>query len=61
MLSPTQINLTIYEPTANLVMAKNIVTESPRYGKTSDYDKSIQEADLPKIAKLLKIFGMNLQ
>ena len=31
------------------------------YGKTSDYVKSIRNADVPKIAKLLKIVGMLLQ
>ena len=31
------------------------------FGKTSDYIKSVQEADVPKIAKLLKIVGMLLQ
>jgi len=31
------------------------------FGKTSEYVKSIRNADVPKIAKLLKIVGMLLQ
>ena len=31
------------------------------FGKTSDYIKSIQKADIPKIAKLIKLVGMLLQ
>ena len=37
------------------------VSRHQPFGKTSDYNKSVQEADLPKIAKLLKIVGMLLQ
>jgi hypothetical protein len=38
-----------------------VVSRHQPYGKTSDYIKVVQEADLPKIAKLLKIVGMLLQ
>jgi ABC-type ATPase with predicted acetyltransferase domain len=37
------------------------VSRHQPFGKTSDYIKSVQEADLYKIAKLLKIVGMLLQ
>ena len=37
------------------------VSRHQPFGKTSDYFKSVQDADLPKIAKLLKIVGMLLQ
>ena len=37
------------------------VSRHQPFGKTSDYYKSVQEADLPKIAKLLKIVGILLQ
>jgi hypothetical protein len=37
------------------------VSRHQPFGKTSDYIKSIKEADSPKIAKLLKIVGMLLQ
>jgi hypothetical protein len=37
------------------------VSRHQPFGKTSDYIKSVQEADLPKISKLLKIVGMLLQ
>ena len=37
------------------------VSRHQPFGKTSDYIKSVQEADLPKIAKLLKKVGVLLQ
>ena len=35
------------------------VSRHQPFGKTSDYNKSVQEADSPKIAKLLKIVGIS--
>jgi hypothetical protein len=37
------------------------VSRHQPFGKTSDYVKSVQEANLSKIAKFLKIVGMLLQ
>ena len=37
------------------------VSRHQPFGKTSDYVKSIQNADVPKLAKLVKLVGMLLQ
>jgi hypothetical protein len=37
------------------------ISRHQTFGKTSDYIKSVQEADLPKITRLLKIAVVLLQ